>query len=157
MTQSNILHSKVKSRPSRFGIVVGQYNREFTDVLLESARGELVRLEADCEVDSYLVPGAFEIPLIIQMLAMSKRYQALLALGVIIRGETAHADLIGSTVTDSLMRIGLEFSLPIIHEVLLVNSEDQARQRVKGGEYDRGVEAAQAAVKMVRLVRDLNK
>jgi 6,7-dimethyl-8-ribityllumazine synthase len=147
--------SKISAQNLPFGIVVSQYNAEFSEALADSARKELSRLQPETPINSFSVPGAFEIPLIIQKLAQSRRYQALIALGVIIRGETAHADLIGTTVTNALSQIALEFSLPIIHEVLLVNDEEQARQRAKGGQYDRGKEAARAAVEMARIVQNL--
>jgi 6,7-dimethyl-8-ribityllumazine synthase len=143
---------------AKFGVVAGQYNPEFSQALVDSACKELSRLQPGASIDIFSVPGAFEIPLIIKMLAQSKRYQALIALGVIIRGETAHGDLIGAAVTNSLLQIALEFSIPVVHEVLLVNNEEQARQRVGGdGLYDRGTEAAQVAVEMSSITKNLNK
>lgn len=144
--------------PKPFGVVVGQYNPEFSKALAESVRKELFDLEAETPVDFFSVPGAFEIPLVIKLLAQSQRYKALIALGVIIRGETVHGDLIGTTITEALMRISLEFSIPVVHEVLLVNDEEQARQRVGGeGQYDRGTEAARVAVEMAELTKNLRK
>lgn len=157
MAKSSKTCSEIKSQKlAPFGVVVGQYNPEFSRTLLDSTCAELVRLQPGVKVESYSVPGAFEIPLIIKMLAQTKRYQALIALGVIIRGETAHGDLIGNAVTEALMRIALEFFVPVVHEVLLVYSEEQASQRVMGGQYDRGMEAAQTAVQMARITRNLD-
>jgi 6,7-dimethyl-8-ribityllumazine synthase len=141
-----------------FGVVVGQYNPEFSKALAESVRKELFNLEPETAVEFFSVPGAFEIPLVIKLLAQTNRYKALIALGVIIRGETAHGDLIGTAITEALLRIALEFSIPVVHEVLLVNDEEQARQRVGGeGQYDRGVEAARVAVEMANLTKNLRK
>lgn len=155
MTSKKLTTHQKPTQDLPFGIVVSQYNAEFSQALADSAYKELSRLQPEVTINSFSVPGAFEIPLVIKMLAEIKRYQALIALGVIIRGETAHADLIATTVTNALSQIALEFSLPIIHEVLLVNDEEQARQRVKGGQYDRGKEAAQIAVEMARIVKNL--
>lgn len=138
-----------------FGIVVAQYNPKFSQALANSAHNELSRLRPNATVDRFLVPGAFEIPLIVKILAQKKTYQALIALGVIIRGETAHGDLIGAAITEAFLRISLEYSIPIVHEVLLVANEEQARQRVGGeGRYDRGAEAARVAVQMARITKN---
>ena len=98
----------------------------------------------------YEVPGAFEIPLVVQEVAARGGIDAIIALGVIIEGETAHAALIARTVTDSLQRIALTQRLPVIHEVLLVKNEEQARARCLGPEFNRGMEAARVAVRMAR-------
>ena len=139
-----------------FGVVVGQYNLEFSHALADSTCKELSGLQPGAQIDSFSVPGAFEIPLVVKLLAQTKRYQALIALGVIIRGETVHGDLIGTAVTNALLQISLEFSIPVVHEVLLVNNEEQAKQRV-GREYDRGREAARVAVEMAHITKNLYK
>jgi 6,7-dimethyl-8-ribityllumazine synthase len=100
-------------------------------------------------------PGAFEIPLLAKLVAEKKKYNAILALGVVLQGATAHADLIGRAVTDSLQRISLEYSVPVINEVLLLQNEDQARQRCLELELNRGIEAARAAVSSARTVREI--
>ncbi len=100
-------------------------------------------------------PGAFEIPLFVKMVASQKKFQAILALGVILQGETAHAALIGQCVTNALQNLALEFNIPIIHEVLLLETEAQAQERCFGQEKNRGVEAARAAVSSARVVREL--
>ena len=139
----------------RIGVVAGQYNAELSQCLVDSTCRELRRIEPGVMVECFLVPGAFEIPLVIKKLAQKRRYGAIIALGVIIRGETAHGDLIGTVVTEALMQLALEFSVPIIHEVLLVNDEKQARQRLYGGQYDRGSEAARVAVEMIRITASI--
>ena len=142
-------------KKARIGVVAGQYNAELSQTLVDSTRKELDHMDLEIEVRYFSVPGAFEIPLVVKKLAQKGCYEAIIALGVIVRGETAHGDLIGTVVTEALMRIALEFSIPVIHEVLLVNDEEQARQRVCGGGSNRGSEAAQVAVEMVRIVADL--
>ena len=101
------------------------------------------------------VPGAFEIPVVASRLAASGNYDAIIALGVIIRGETAHADLIGAEITRALSTIALRESLPVIHEVLLLNNELQAHARCLDARHNRGTEAALTAIEMARLMKEL--
>ena len=129
----------------RFGLVVSEYNREYTDALLRSAEAAL----AGHDVTVVRVPGAFEIPLAVQRLARTKKYAAILALGVIWQGKTEHAREILRAVTDALMRLGLENDVPIMHHVLAVKNEAEARARCFGTKLNRGREAAEAALKLL--------
>ncbi len=138
-----------------FAIVASQYNPELVGALVEAARRELTILSPNAQIAVYEVPGAFEIPVVLQEVANKGGVHAILALGVIIAGETAHAELIGRSVTDALQDIALRFRLPIIHEVLLVQNEEQARARTCGTEQNRGVEAARAAVHAAQAVIDI--
>ena len=126
----------------RFALVVSEYNREYTDGLLRSAQAAL----AGHELAVVRVPGAFEIPLQVQRLARTKKYGAVLALGVIWQGRTEHAHEILRAVTDALMRISLETDVPVLHHVLAVKTEAEARARCFPGKLNRGREAAEAAL-----------
>lgn len=128
-----------------FAIVVSQYNSEFTSALAEHAEREIVAIEPKSTVKRFEVPGAFEIPLIVDLLAEHHQYDAILALGVIIKGETAHADLIAASITEALLTTSLSYRVPVIHEVLLVADVAQARARCLDAALNRGVEAARAA------------
>jgi 6,7-dimethyl-8-ribityllumazine synthase len=131
----------------RFAIVASEFNHEYTDALLVSAQAAL----KNHETVVVRVPGAYEIPLQVQRLARTKRYGAIIALGVIWQGKTLHAQEILRAVTDGLMRIGLENDVPVIHEVLAVASEAEARARCMGTKLNRGREAAEAALAIVKL------
>jgi 6,7-dimethyl-8-ribityllumazine synthase len=131
-----------RSSKFRFALVVSMFNREYTDALLASA---LAGLKGH-ELSVLRVPGAFEIPLQVQRLARTKRYAAAIALGVIWQGRTLHAQEILRAVTDALMRISLENDVPVIHQVLAVSTEAEARARCMGTKLNRGREAAQAAL-----------
>jgi 6,7-dimethyl-8-ribityllumazine synthase len=140
-----------------FAIVASQYNATYVNGLVANARRELEAIGPGMNVTVHEVPGAFEIPLVVQELATRGEIDAIIALGVIIEGETQHAALVAATVTDALQRIALNHRMPVIHEVLLVKNEEQARTRCLEGELNRGVEAARAAVRMAHVVADLSR
>ena len=129
---ANIIPSRPRQMGPRqtFAIVAGQYNPTYVAGLVDSTRRELDLIGPGMNVILYEVPGAFEIPLVVQEVAARGGIDAIIALGVIIEGETAHATLIARTVTDSLQRIALTQRLPVIHEVLLVKNEEQAKARL---------------------------
>jgi 6,7-dimethyl-8-ribityllumazine synthase len=130
----------------RFALVVSEFNREYTDALLHSAQATL----AGHETKVVRVPGAFEIPLQVQRLARTKKFRAIIALGVIWQGRTEHAREILHAVTDALMRIALETDVPVLHQVLAVKTEAEARARCFGTKLNRGREAAEAALALAR-------
>ncbi|HUB67422.1 MAG TPA: 6,7-dimethyl-8-ribityllumazine synthase [Candidatus Methylacidiphilales bacterium] len=130
-----------------FAIVASEFNRDYTDALLSSAQKAL----SGYGQKVVRVPGAYEIPLQVQGLARTGRYVAVIALGVIWQGRTLHAQEILRAVTDALMRISLATNVPVIHEVLAVRTEAEARARCMGRKLNRGREAAEAALKIARV------
>jgi 6,7-dimethyl-8-ribityllumazine synthase len=155
------MSSALPSRPRQIGqrrtfaIVASQYNPEFVAGLVDHARRELEIISPGFNVLVYEVPGAFEIPLIAQEVAARGGIDALIALGVIIEGETQHASLIATAITHALQQIALAHHLPVIHEVLLVKSVAQARIRCLEEEINRGTEAARSAARMVQTLTNL--
>jgi 6,7-dimethyl-8-ribityllumazine synthase len=131
-----------RPHPPRFALVVSEYHRAYTDALLASAEAVLRGHERKV----VRVPGAYEIPLQVQRLARSGQYGAVIALGVIWQGRTEHAREILRAVTDALMRISLETDVPVLHHVLAVKTEAEARARCMGKKLNRGREAAEAAL-----------
>ena len=138
-----------------FAIVASQYNQKYVKGLIDAVRDELAIISPKSSVTLVEVPGAFEIPVILQEIAIKGGVDAIIALGVIIKGQTDHAELIGRTITDSLQNIALRFRIPVIHEVLLVDSEEHARARTLGIEHNRGTEAARAAVHAAQVMGDV--
>jgi 6,7-dimethyl-8-ribityllumazine synthase len=132
---------------SRFALVVSEFNREYTDALLASAQAVL----KDRPTKVVRVPGAYEIPLQVQRLARSRNYAAVIALGVVWQGKTLHAQEILRAATDALMRIQLETDVPVIHEILAVSTEAEAKARCMGTKLNRGREAAEAALAVAAL------
>ncbi len=132
----------------RFAIVASTYHPEYCDALVAGAEAEF----AGHDLTICRVPGSFEIPLQVKRFARTGEYDAILAFGVVWQGETAHAQEILRAVTDALMRIALEEDVPVVHEVLSVKTEAEARERTMG-ELSRGREGARAALVVAELGR----
>jgi 6,7-dimethyl-8-ribityllumazine synthase len=132
----------------RVGVVHSRFNEEICHALLESARAELARSGADAEFVS--VAGALEIPLALQWLAQSGRFDALVALGAVIRGETYHFEVVSNESARGIMDVALECGLPIANGILTTEDEAQALARM-----DKGAEAVRVALEMARLRQEL--
>ena len=156
---ANILPSRPRqSGPRRtYAVVASQYHATFVDGLVEHFRQELDVISPGSHAAVYRVPGAFEIPLMAQELLARGGCDAVVAFGVIIEGDTGHAWLIGKAVTEALLRISLEKKMPVIHEVLLVKNEEQARVRCLEETINRGTEAARVAVRMVQALGEIRR
>lgn len=142
-----------KSRGS-FAIVASRYNARYVDGMLNAAVAELKR--AGAKVQVIRVPGAYEIPVVAAKLStLDPRPSAVICLGVILRGETTHAQHIGEAVSQALMQIQIQHGVPVIHEVLLLENEKQATARCINAKHNRGVEAAQTAMEMARVMASL--
>jgi 6,7-dimethyl-8-ribityllumazine synthase len=141
----------------RFALVVSRFNETVTSRLLEGALDALRKggaREPDLEV--FHVPGAFEIPVTARFLGESGRFDAILCIGAVIRGETPHFDYICNEVSRGVMQVSLEVGLPVIFGVLTAATPEQAMERA-GLKYDKGREAALAAIEMANLFRELKK
>ena len=147
----------INTKGKKLAIVASKYNEVYSDALVDHVIEELVDYLPQARVDLIRVPGAFEIPVAVKALLELEAPICVIALGVIIRGETAHADLVASSVTDALQQLALEYNTPIIHEVLLVEDEAQAHVRCLGEEMNRGIEAARAAAAMVEVFSELDR
>lgn len=145
-------YSITSDKALRIAIVASQYNAVFVDSMLAQAEKELQRLAPQVVIETVRVPGSFEIPLLVKTVVERYHPDAVIALGVILRGETAHADLIAQSVSQSLLQLSLSYTLPIIHEVLLLNNEEQAHQRCHEHGYNRGAEASRVAIATINAI-----
>jgi 6,7-dimethyl-8-ribityllumazine synthase len=138
----------------RIGIVVSRFNRSVTQPLLAGAlEGLAAQGVSDADVVVAHVPGAFEIPFAAQTMARSGRYDALICLGAVVRGETPHFDYICEEVTRGIGRIMDQQRLPVAFGVLTTNTIEQALARAGEGHGNKGYEAAVTAIEMARLAR----
>ena len=142
----------LKGSGLRFGIVASTFNRAVVDSLLEGARRFLDRSGvAQQDVEVVRVPGAFEIPKGVQLLAEQGTFDGLVALGAVIRGETPHFDYVCKACTDGCLQLSLQYRLPVGFGLLTCDDGDQARARAGGKLGNKGEEAAEAALRMVRI------
>lgn len=145
------------SADGKYAIVVSKYNDNITGKLLAGATETLVKAGVpDGDITVAWVPGAWEIPLVARHLARSGEYEAVLCLGAVIRGETTHDEHINRQVSLSLGQIALDLDLPVLFGVLTCNTMEQAIHRSGGNVGNKGVECAEAALEMVRLLRQLS-
>ncbi|MBU1362065.1 MAG: 6,7-dimethyl-8-ribityllumazine synthase [Gammaproteobacteria bacterium] len=136
----------------RIGIVQARFNADITDALAQACLGELEALGVAADaIDHVTVPGALEIPVALQALAERNRYDALIALGCIIRGETYHFELVANESGASVSRLALDYRLPIANAILTTENLDQAVAR----QSDKGRDAARVAVEMACLLTTL--
>ncbi len=142
----------------RVAIVVARFNHPITSRLLDGCEAELLRRGASpSDLHVAWVPGAFEIPQAARLLAQSARYDAIVTLGVVIRGGTPHFDYVCRAVTDGVREIVRDTDVPVGFGVLTTDDADQALARAGGGEGNKGAEAALAALEMARLRVALGK
>ncbi len=150
-TRQTSLHEEVA-----LTIVSATYNEKFTTALLQNCLDELAESAPYFKVDIVRVPGAYEVPVMVKRTIVKSKStpNIVIALGVILRGSTAHANLIGESITRELMRIACDSLVPVIHEVLLLDDEDQAFTRCVASRLNRGREAARAAIAMINAMRE---
>jgi 6,7-dimethyl-8-ribityllumazine synthase len=140
----------------KVGIVISRYNDFLTKQLLQGAIDCLIRHGADeKDVSVVWVPGAYEMPVVVKKLAQGGTFSALVALGAVIQGATAHAGLINTQLTRALTQISLDYDLPIIDGVVAAENLEQAIERSGTKSGNRGWNAAQSAIEMANLIRNL--
>ena len=150
MTQGVV--ARLDGEHLRIGIVQARYNAQITDRMTQVCLAELHALGVtDKDVKHVTVPGALEIPLVLQVMADSEQYEALIALGCVIRGETYHFELVANESGAGLTRVALDQGVPIANAILTVDTLEQAAARAE----DKGRDAARVAVEMANLLEDL--
>ncbi|HZV35705.1 MAG TPA: 6,7-dimethyl-8-ribityllumazine synthase [Verrucomicrobiae bacterium] len=149
---------KFEAGAGRFVIIASKYNARYVDAMIAAAQATLKDAGVS-RLKIVRVPGAFEIPVVAAKIANNdeatsreKQISAIICLGVILRGQTVHAEHIGRAVSDALMTISLQHQIPVIHEVLLLENEEQARVRCLDKKFNRGAEAAQTALEMALVM-----
>ena len=151
-----IVHDgQLNAKGFRFAIIASRWNEFISSQLLEGAIAALERLGAEEKlVEVYRVPGAFEIPLLAFRVAKSSRFDAVICLGTIIRGQTPHFDYIANEVASGIAKVGLETGVPVIFGVVTADTVDQAIDRAGVKLGNKGYEAAMTAVELVNLYKE---
>ena len=148
---------KISAHGCRFAIVASTYNARYVDAMLRAAKAEILRAGGTVEI--IRVPGAYEIPVVAAKRARlstnHSQLSAIICLGVILRGATTHAQHIGEAVSNALVQIQIQHEVPVIHEVLLLENEQQAQERCLSKTHNRGTEAAQTALEMARVMAEV--
>jgi 6,7-dimethyl-8-ribityllumazine synthase len=155
--QPKIVEGELLARDLRFALVVARFNDFVVEPLLRGALDALRRHGAtDKQIEIVRVPGAFDLPIVARKLALSRRYEALIALGAVIRGQTPHFDYVAGECASGLARIALESGVPVAFGVLTTDTVEQAVDRAGGKAGNKGADAALAAIEMANLLRRLD-
>ena len=140
----------------KFGLVVSRFNEFITKKLIEGAQDALLRHGVNEEnIEVAWTPGCFEIPLIAQKLAQTKRYDAVICLGAVIRGGTPHSEYIATEVAKGIAKVGLDSGLPVIFGVITADTLEQAIERAGTKEGNEGFKAATSAIEMANLIKSI--
>jgi len=141
----------------KFGLVVPRFNEFITKKLLEGAQDALLRHGVNQEdIEIAWVPGSFEIPLIAKKLAQTKRYDAVICLGAVVRGGTPHFEYIAAEVSKGIAKVGLETGLPVIYGVITADTLEQAIERAGTKMGNKGFDAAVTAIEMANLLKSIS-
>nr|WP_314079316.1 6,7-dimethyl-8-ribityllumazine synthase [uncultured Leptotrichia sp.] len=150
------LEGKFNGKGLKIGIVAGRFNEFITSKLVAGAVDVLKRNDvSDDDIDVAWVPGAFEIPLITKKMAESKKYDAILALGAVIKGATPHFDYVCAEVSKGVAQISLHTGLPVMFGVLTTNNIEEAIERAGTKAGNKGADAAFGALEMIDLIKNI--
>jgi 6,7-dimethyl-8-ribityllumazine synthase len=152
-----MIEGELLARDLRFVVVAARFNDFVVESLLRGALDALKRHgAAEKQIEVVRVPGAFDIPLVVRKLALSRRFDAVIALGAVVRGQTAHFDYVAGECASGLSRIALESGVPVAFGVLTTDTMEQAVDRAGGKAGNKGADAALAAIEMANLLRRLD-
>jgi len=153
---SKVIEGKLLANGLKFGIVIARFNDFITNRLLEGALDTLKRHGASEEnITIAWVTGSFEIPLAAQKMAQSKKFDAVICLGAVIRGGTPHFEYIASEVTKGIAQLNLQFGIPVVFGVLTTDNIEQAIERAGTKAGNEGAQAAKTAIEMANLMKQL--
>lgn len=157
MADITVHEGDLNAEGKRYALVASRYNEIISRRLVSGAQDCLQRHGADDEnIELYRVPGSFEIPLVARRLAKSGKYDAVVCLGTVIRGETPHFDFVASEAARGVGQAGMDTGVPVIFGVVTTDTVEQAVDRAGGRTGNRGAEAALAAIEMTNLLEDID-
>jgi 6,7-dimethyl-8-ribityllumazine synthase len=155
----NVIEGDFAPQEAKYGIVVARFNSFIVESLLQGAIDALKRHGGvkEADIDVVRVPGAYELPLVAQAMAANGDYDAIIALGAVIRGSTPHFDYVAGEASKGLAHVGLTHELPVIFGVLTTDTIEQSIERAGTKAGNKGAEAALSAIEMVSLLRKIRK
>ena len=152
----NYIQGNLVAKEVKIGIVAGRFNEFITSKLLSGAQDALIRHDVkDDNIDVAWVPGAFEIPLIADKMAKSGKYDAVICLGAVIRGNTSHYDYVCSEVSKGIAHVSLESGIPVMFGVVTTENIEQAIERAGTKAGNKGFDVAVGAIEMINLINNL--
>ena len=152
----NYIQGNLVAKEVKIGIVAGRFNEFITSKLLSGAQDALVRHDVkDDNIDVAWVPGAFEIPLIADKMAKSGKYDAVICLGAVIRGNTSHYDYVCGEVSKGIAHVSLESGIPVMFGVVTTENIEQAIERAGTKAGNKGFDVAVGAIEMINLIKNL--
>ena len=154
----NIIEAGLVAKGKRFGIIASRFNDFITDRLVGGAVDALTRSGAlDADIDVVKVPGAFEIPMLAQRMAQSKKYHAIVCLGAVIRGATPHFDYVCAEASKGIAQVSMETQVPVIFGIVTTDTIEQAIERAGTKAGNKGWSAAVSAIEMANLMETVDK
>jgi 6,7-dimethyl-8-ribityllumazine synthase len=155
--QPKIIEAELLARDLRFVMVAARFNEFVVEPLVRGALDALKRHGvSEKQIEIVRVPGAFELPIVVRKLAQSQRYDAIITLGAVIRGQTPHFDYVAGECASGISRIALEFGVPVAFGVLTTDTVEQAVDRAGGKAGNKGADCALVAIEMANLLRRLD-
>lgn len=152
----NTIQTTMTGKGLKIGIVAGRFNDFITNQLINGAEGALVSHQVNSDdIDLVYVPGAFEIPLVAKKMAASEKYDAIIALGCVIRGSTSHYDYVCNQSAKGILEAGLSTDIPVIFGVITTENIEQAIERAGTKMGNKGVDSANSAIEMANLMKEL--
>lgn len=149
-----IFEGKISGKGLKIGIVCSKFNRLITDRLLDGAVNLLKQVDVDeSNIDVYLVPGSFEIPVVLEKVLSVGKYDAVICLGALIKGETPHFEYIATHVTKSILDLSIKYKTPVTFGIITANTPEEAIDRAGMKMGNKGAEAALHAIELANLVR----
>jgi 6,7-dimethyl-8-ribityllumazine synthase len=152
----NLIEGEINISEKKFAIILSKYNETIGKGLLKGAKEGLLENGVKEEnIDLVKVPGAFEIPVTADKLASKKKYEAIICLGAVIKGETAHFEYVSESCSSGILQVSLKHALPIIFGVLTTYTVDQALERSGSNDNNKGYESALTAIEMIKLFKSI--
>lgn len=152
--QKQITIDKIFAEKKRIAIIRTDYHNEMNTNLEKYARETLIENGVkEANIKTFSVPGSWEIPLMVQRVAETKKFDAIITFGIIIKGDTYHFDMIANEVGQALMQLSLDYSIPVALEILAVYKKEDAEKRAGNNEYNKGIEAATAVLHMLQELK----